>query len=174
MIKFDLLPGWAYIAAVVCLCGASGATGWKFRDADYQRHLKADVEAALDASVRSRAQEAKGEQIATETGRVVEAQQERIEYLTRTLIKEVPTYVTVESNARCVVPNGFVRVHDYAATGSGPAPDAASGSNDDASGVDLSTVATTVVDNYGYTRELEAQVIGWQTFYGELLKERNQ
>ena len=58
-----------------------------------------------------------------------------------------------------------MRLHDAAATG-GSAPTYASGeSPDQASGTGLSTVAGTVADNYGYTRELEAQVTGWIEWY---------
>lgn len=153
----------AVIAAI--LMSLSGVAGWKLRDADYQRHLKADAQAALTASEGARRVEGKNEETATDIGRQVEEAKTEIQIVTRTLIKEIPIHVTREADAHCVVPLGFVRLHDAAATGN-PAPTYAPGeSPDQASGTDLSTVAGTVADNYGYTRELEAQVTGWQDWY---------
>ncbi|QZI69516.1 hypothetical protein K5F93_24655 [Pseudomonas protegens] len=64
-----------------------------------------------------------------------------------TITKEVPIYVSKAADNACVVPAGFVRVHDAGAAnlpmaaGPGVADDAASG-------LALSTVAASVVDNY--------------------------
>ena len=171
MIKFDLVPVWVWMIAVLVLVGAAGAGGWKLRDADYQRHLRADAVAAQKASERARGTEAKNEQTSQEVGREVEEKQAEIRYVTRTILKEVPIYVSPESDARCTVPNGFVRVHDAATTGNPPAPDTPEQPNGEASGIDLSTVAATVVDNYGYARELESQVIGWQNWYSRVAKD---
>ncbi|OCS48511.1 hypothetical protein [Ralstonia pickettii] len=64
-----------------------------------------------------------------------------------TIIKEVPRYVPAQADAACVVPRGFVRLHDAAAAGTVPNPD--TGNADAApSGVALSTVAGTVAANY--------------------------
>lgn len=153
------------IALAIFLSSVSGLVGWKLRDADYQRHLKADARAALKASEGARATEAKNEETATDIGRQVEEAKTEVQIVTRTLIKEIPIHVTAQADAHCVVPLGFVRLHDAAATGD-PAPSYATGeSPDQASGTDLSTVAGTVIDNYGYTRELEAQVNGWIDWY---------
>ncbi|MDB0511053.1 hypothetical protein [Ralstonia solanacearum] len=63
-----------------------------------------------------------------------------------TIIKEIPRYVPIQADASCVVPLGFVRLHDAAA---GTVPDPGPGDADAApSGVALSTVAATVADNY--------------------------
>ena len=64
-----------------------------------------------------------------------------------TIIKEVPRYVPVQADAACVVPRGFVRLHDAAAAGTVPNPD--TGDADAApAGVALSAVASTVAANY--------------------------
>ncbi len=64
-----------------------------------------------------------------------------------TIIKEIPRYVPVQADASCVVPRGFVRLHDNAAAGT--VPDPGTGDADAApSGVALSSVAATVADNY--------------------------
>lgn len=153
------------IIAAICLSGVSGLAGWKLRDADYQRHLKADARGALTASEDAREIEGKNEQTSTDIGRQVEEAKTEIQYVTRTIIQKVPEYVTVEADARCVVPNGFVGLHDSAATGNPPAPAAPGEPNDADSGVALSEVVSVVAENYAYTRTLEAQVTGWQEWF---------
>lgn len=64
-----------------------------------------------------------------------------------TIIKEVPRYVPVQADAACVVPRGFVRLHDAAAAGTVPNPDTRDADAAPA-GVALSTVAGTVAANY--------------------------
>lgn len=63
-----------------------------------------------------------------------------------TLTKEIPVYVTAQADAACPVSVGFVRVHDAAA--SNDLPDPAGVTDAQPSGLALSTVAGTVVDNY--------------------------
>lgn len=72
------------------------------------------------------------------------------------IIKEVPVYVTKEADSGCVVPRGFVRLHDAAAAGSLAGP---TGSTDAApAGIALSSVAATVTDNYERCRENSTQL----------------
>lgn len=83
------------------------------------------------------------------------AAQEQIKIVTRTVtqIKEVPTFVTPKASAACVVPLGFIQLHNAGATGadspSAAFPLAAAQSVDTASTVSLATVASTVRENYG-------------------------
>lgn len=63
-----------------------------------------------------------------------------------TITKEIPVYVTAQADAACSVPVGFVRVHDAAAANDLPGP--AGVTDAQPSGLALSTVAGTVVDNY--------------------------
>ena len=73
-----------------------------------------------------------------------------IRTITRTITERVPTYVTVQADAQCSVPVGFVRLHDAAAAGRLPdVPGPSEPSNDAASGVPLSAVTTVVAGNYG-------------------------
>ncbi len=64
-----------------------------------------------------------------------------------TIIKEVPRYVSVQADAACVVPRGFVRLHDAAAAGTVPDPDTGD-ADAAASGIALSAVASTIASNY--------------------------
>lgn len=64
-----------------------------------------------------------------------------------TLTRRIPVYVTAQADARCVVPRGFVRLHDAAAAGI-DLPASTGTADAVASGLALSAVAGTVVDNY--------------------------
>jgi hypothetical protein len=171
MIKFDLIPAWAYALAFCVSLGAAGAGGWKLRDADYQKHLRADAEAAQRASEAAREVEGKNETTSQEVGTKVEEAKETIRYVTQTLVKEIPVYVTEQADDRCVVPLGAARVLDAAATGNPTISYGPGESADQASGHELSGVVASVVQNYGYTRELEATVIGWQEWYERVRKD---
>ena len=97
-----------------------------------------------------------------ETVREVEGQ-------TRTIVKEVPRYVTVEADRACPIPVGFVRLHDAAASGDGLPADPPAGRADEASsGIALSAVAETVAGNYGTCRRNAEQVIALQAYLREV------
>jgi len=88
-----------------------------------------------------------------------QAARDRIRLVTRTLLLKVPDHVTPDADARCIVPLGFVREHDAAATGDvSGVSGSASQPDDAASGLALSAVAATVVDNYGTCRETARQL----------------
>jgi hypothetical protein len=92
-----------------------------------------------------------------ETKAAVTAQRERV--VTRTITERIPVYVPVEADARCVVPTGFVRLHDAAAVGDLSAvPESAGVADDGPSGLALSDVAEVVADNYGSARQNVAQL----------------
>ncbi|KGE07970.1 signal peptide protein [Burkholderia gladioli] len=77
-----------------------------------------------------------------------------------TIIKEVPVYVDRDADRACVVPVGFVRVHDGAAAN---VPVGDPGSADAASsGIALSAVAATVAANYTTCHENAEQLIALQ------------
>lgn len=62
------------------------------------------------------------------------------------IIREVPKFISAKSDSMCVVPNGFVLLHDSASRNE--VPDASGSTNEGASEVKLSGVATTVAENY--------------------------
>jgi len=80
-----------------------------------------------------------------------------------TLIKEIPVYVTPIADAACVVPAGFVRVHDAAAEGI-PLDGTAGDPDASASDIALSAIAEVTAANYGICHETAAQVIGLQDY----------
>lgn len=75
----------------------------------------------------------------------------------KTIIKEVPTHVTATADAACPVPVGFVRLHNSAAQNM-PLDPAPGNPDAPAPGVALSTVASTVADNYTTCHATAAQL----------------
>ena len=62
------------------------------------------------------------------------------------ILKEVPKFISKDADAQCVVPNGFVLLHDSASRNE--VPDTSRGTNEGASAVKLSGVAQTITENY--------------------------
>lgn len=109
--------------------------------------------------------ELKGTQIADEIRTDTEKKQTLIEYRTRTITERIPEYVTVQADAGCVIPIGFVSVYNAAVAGSEISTP--SGRSFEApSGVALSTLAATDVDNLGTAHLLRAEVDAWRSWYG--------
>lgn len=87
-----------------------------------------------------------------------------IRWRTQILKEEVPVYVPFEVDRSTVVPDGFVWMHDAAALGSA-LPATPGGPVETPSGVALSEVATTVVENYGACHVVRAEVVAWREWY---------
>lgn len=67
-----------------------------------------------------------------------------------------------------VVPLGFVRLHDAAASGSAPSfPSTTGGPLDAPSSVPLSAVSATVVENYGVAYDWRSEALTWRDWYAE-------
>jgi len=122
--------------------------------------LKAITKAVEEARALQIAEDA----ITNEIGKHEAEARERIVTKTITQIKQVPIYVTQKADAACTVPRGFVLQHDAAASGNAsPAlPDAPGGAVDSASGVALSGVAETVIENYGTCYKIRGQLMALQ------------
>lgn len=92
-----------------------------------------------------------------------------IQTITKTLIQEVPRYVTPLADSRCVVPRGFVLHHDAAWAGRMPEPaPAAGGLVDEPSGVPLSRVESVATENAGACHDLRAEAAAWRTWYADI------
>lgn len=91
----------------------------------------------------------------------------------KVITKEVIKYVSPKADAACTVPIGFVRLHNLAAKNTNPPTPpsevAASGFEDadTASGVALSTVASTLRDNYATCIDTSEKLEAWQYWYTE-------
>jgi hypothetical protein len=150
LLKFVVLP----MSCVV----AGFAAGWKVHDwADAQAQLKATRHVVGVVQAQGRVNDA----IAVQQ----QATHDRIRTVTKTIIEEVPTYVTAQADAHCTVPLGFIRVHDAAADGLPPVPLGSGRSADAPSGVAISSVAATVAGNYGLCNGFREQLMGWQAWY---------
>jgi hypothetical protein len=71
-----------------------------------------------------------------------------VEGKTREIIKKVPVYITKESDDKCVINNGFVSLHNSSASNN-EISNSTGSSNEESTDVKLSTIATTVSENYG-------------------------
>jgi hypothetical protein len=78
-----------------------------------------------------------------------------------TITREVPVYVTAHDDAACTIPAGFVRLYNAAAEAQ-PLPGPAGPADARPSGLALSTVAGTSVDNLTACHATAAQLIALQ------------
>lgn len=82
------------------------------------------------------------------------------------IIKEVPVYVPVQTDAACTINRGFVRLHDAAAAGE--LPESARDADAAAAGIALSAVAGTVAANYQTCHENAEQLRALQAWVREM------
>ena len=80
-----------------------------------------------------------------------------VEGKTREIIKKVPVYITKESDDKCAINNGFVSLHNSSASQT-KIPDTTRDVNETSSDVKLSTVATTITENYGTYYQVAEQL----------------
>lgn len=161
------LAGWKGYALVLVIGIALGTGGtWKVRDwmaaEAALKAAKADLRAAR--IVVDRTQDAA--QITQDVAASVDQRQVETRTIYRTITERIPVYVTPEIDRAYTVPYGFVRLHDAAAVGAAPTlPDGTGQPADAPSGIALSAVAGTVIDNYGQCYAWRDQLIGWQDWY---------
>ena len=80
-----------------------------------------------------------------------------VEGKTHEIIKKVPVYITKESDDKCTINTGFVSLHNSSASQT-KIPDTSRDFNETASNVKLSTVATTISENYGTYYQVTEQL----------------
>ncbi|CCH13799.1 MULTISPECIES: hypothetical protein [Stenotrophomonas] len=129
-----------------------------------------EANAALAKAVADNAALASSLKLAEGSTRVVTKYVDRVQLVHErgdTIVKEVPIYVTAKADAACVVPAGFVQLHDTAASGS---PTAGPAGNPDApaAATPLSAVAETVASNYATCHATAEQVVALQELAREL------
>jgi len=149
----------------LALAGGGFLAGWRVHD---WRDGAAAARAAAHAVVVVQKNAAVAQAVAVRQ----QAAQDHVRIVTRTLIREVPRYVTVQADAGCVVPDGFRLLHDAAAAGVPPAAEPPGKSADAPSGVALSAVADTVTANYGICHETSERLKGWQDWWAGVDKAR--
>lgn len=146
-----LLRHWKPLALVLLIAGLVGAGyAWKAHNAAQAAEL-----AKLKAANVSLALQVKQ---ARATERVVTKYVDRVQVVqgrTRTIIKEVPVYVSADDPA---LSGGWRVLHDAAALGEFPDPARVA----DAAPVPAQDAAATVASNYGQCHETEAQLAALQ------------
>ena len=147
MFGLSSLQTGAYALAIGLTIGATGTLRvmlWK-ADADQAKVLKW----ALDA-----------ERVIVKEHRVIEVKYidkiRTIRLKGKTIVKEVPVYVTKEDDRKCDISNGFVRVFDSAILGERPGP--ATDSDRGPSDVALSEVGEVSAENAAAFRELDSKL----------------
>lgn len=128
--------------------------------------LKAAGAAALaKAQAHAAEVERASEKVSADARDALAQQQGQIVYRTRTLVKEIPTHVTPADDARCTVSAGFVRVFNASAGGLPAVPPGASGSDSAPSGIALSSVLGTTVEDFGTAYGWRAEALTWRDWY---------
>jgi hypothetical protein len=150
-----LAVGAAVVLTIVAALSWTYSKGWQAREA-------VAVADALKASEKARKQERKAQVITERVSTAHEAKAVQIRTVYRDIIREVPVYVTAQADAACVVPAGFVRVHDAAAAGRVPGPPGQS--DDAASGVAISAASGVIVQNYGTYAEVSQRLTDLQAW----------
>lgn len=81
------------------------------------------------------------------------------------IIKEIPKYINANADSQCVIPNGFVLLHDSASRNE--IPNSTRGIDEGASSVKLSEVTATVTDNYTLYHQVSQQLKSLQEWVKE-------
>jgi hypothetical protein len=142
-----LVSGWL-VGLVVIALAACGVLLYSLGVASGKSAEKANAVKADNA--RFEAAFEQGRALGTVKEKVVTEYVERVVTVYKagaTITKEVPIYVSKAADASCVVTGGFVRVHDAGAANV-PVSGGSRVTDDAGSGIALSAVAATVVDNY--------------------------
>jgi hypothetical protein len=85
--------------------------------------------------------------------------------------EQVPVYITKEDNARCVIPDGFVIMHNSAVQNT--IPESPRNSNEGPSGIELSKATEVIVENYNKYHEVVEQLRALQDWVKEMEKNYN-
>ena len=164
----------AGVAAVLITFGAGFGAAWKVKDGIEAREALASARAAVSETERQAAIAMAEAQAGTDAvNRIAagaEQQQVKIRTQTQTLTREVTKYVPVEVDRGVVIPWGFVRVLDAAATGAAdPAaiPLGAGQSDAAASDVTLSEIAALSAANDGACRANAEQLAALEQWASE-------
>lgn len=138
------------LVGVLLLCAVSFYEGHHYAEL---QNAKAVADAVTDAVKRTQAQD----QVTHDADVAAAAAQVKIQTVIQTQIQKVPVYVTKKANAACVLPRGFVQLHDDSARGVQSVPPAA-GSVDAPSTVQLTDLGSAIAANYGQYQVIAQQL----------------
>lgn len=131
--------------------GITNQDKWEAKVAEVKLEAAQKETAAAETTVKVVTKYVKQIQVVKETGDVI--------------IKEIPTYITKVDDSKCVVPNGFVLLHDSASRNE--VPDTTRAPDEGASKVKISGVAETVIDNYTTYYQVSEQLKSLQQWVKE-------
>lgn len=136
-------------------------TGFWVRDAIAKKHELSqlqDTQKQIAAAVAAN----KTAQVASnDIGTKVAEKQVEIQHDIQTKIVEIPKYITVHDDAECIIPLGFLRLHNAATNPGLPEPsDSAAKPNDTPTGLALSELASVDIANAGQCRAQSEQLNG--------------
>jgi hypothetical protein len=148
------LGGWQGYAAIALACLLAGSLAtWRVMSWRQQAQItQAAIRTVKVIEWRDRISDAVATKFEPVRAKIIQDTNKRL--------SEVETHVTAKSDSVCPVPVGFVRLFNDSTHG--PVPGAASGADDAASGVELSDVAKTTVQNNGQYDSVAAQLSALQ------------
>lgn len=156
-----------YLAATVAVALALVAYyRWAY-DGGVKHQLALDARAEAAAKANITRHETKAAAISTTAQTNLAKAKIVIQDRIVTQIKEVPVYVTVEADAQCVVPTGFVSLWNDGARGEASLPAAPGGPVDTPSGVQLSAVLAADLGNDGVAYGWRAEALTWRQWYAD-------
>jgi hypothetical protein len=122
--------------------GISNQEKWEARVAEAKLEMAKKEVASADATVKVVTKYVTVDRIVKENGDAI--------------VKEIPKFISKDADAQCVVPNGFVVLHDSASRNE--VPDSTRGVDEGASKVKLSGIAETVTQNYTTYHQVSEQL----------------
>jgi hypothetical protein len=146
------------VAAIVLLMfgifmegGISNQEKWEAKVAEVKLEMAKKETASAEASVKIVTKYVTVDRIVKEKGDAI--------------LKEIPKFISANADAQCVVPNGFVVLHDSASRNE--VPDSTRGVDEGASKVKLSGIAETVTTNYTTYYQVSEQLKALQEWVKE-------
>ncbi len=131
--------------------GVSNQEKWEARVAEVKLEMAKKEAASAEASTK----------VVTKYITKVEVVKEKGDQIA----KQIPNLISATADGQCVIPNGFVLLHDSASRNE--VPDTSRGTNEGASEVKLSGVATTITENYTTYHKVAEQLRSLQEWVNE-------
>lgn len=170
-----IVPIQAKLALGALTVIASFYAGWHWRDGDFQKHLKCDMERSVRALEKSQKLTNDATSMAQQIRDTSDKREASTRVVFRTIIRRIPEYVRDTAGSRALdaaggLPAGFVQLHNAAALGIDPAASPASGAfrPDAPSGVGLPEATDVIAGNYQLYHVCRGRLDDWDTWYAKL------
>jgi hypothetical protein len=131
--------------------GVSNQEKWEARVAEVKLEMAKKEAASAESSVK----------VVTKYITKVEVVKEKGD----SIAKQIPNLISATADGQCVIPNGFVLLHDSASRNE--VPDASGATNERASDVKLSGVGKTITENYTTYHQVAEQLRSLQEWVKE-------